>query len=892
MGKQPAFFMSKWEIFQKEHPEKFERKKRPACGGRPKAKKIYDCDTCGLHRRCRTPKMERFGDGRKKILIIGQCPGRVEDRKGKPLVGPSGRLLKRMFEYVGIDMDADCWRQNIVQCYPGQNDRGEDKEPTKEQYKCCSERILKDIEETQPKLIICLGGPAINAILKTLNMKGFTAGQMHGKVVPFHEFNCWVGCSYHPAFFRYRSQKKDKYPDDEIILGYDLANIISYLDQPLPRPLSREGNRHLTNVDEAVEFIKNLIRENKPTAYDYEATELFPWLETADLLTISAANHVDYGGVIPLKLSNDNGTAIFSRREQEVILDAWREFLRSRVPKVVQNINMEEIWGRMFLDQPADNIIHDTMIAAHVINNNSNTTGLGFQALMLAGHSYKGMVDVKNISSEPLDKVCNYNCFDGRYTLMSYYDQKAFFEANPGVGEFYKFYLEGAKELVSMRERGNRIDLDVLKELEDKYLSERELRISEMKALSGVRQYEEENEKEFNPDSSPQVAAILKNTYKIDPTKNRKLPKIKNKKLCTDKNALPIIMEVTDNEEVRTLINALLRFRKTCSLTERATNYRNVMDKYGYVHPSYNLNMADTYRSSADSPNIQNVFKHDKELLIFRKCIVPSIGRIMPEVDYSGMEVKGIAMFSGDPELIRQIREGKKWDEEHPEGGHNPFDTHWRWTSKMYRKPVEDVTKDQRYGIKNGFVFPSFYGSKDTSIVRSFPDLSPDHVKQVQKEFWEEYHYVKEWQNKMIRDYMQDGYVEAVNGWRRIGPLSINQLYNNLIQGVSFHLLLDALIRVGAEFRKRKLKSFANMEVHDSMAFDAIIEEVDELINIVTEIMCSERYEWQRGIPLSVEWEIGWNWYEMKPISIREDKKYVCLKDERIELDNFMVAAS
>jgi len=887
MGKrqQKAFFLSKWEIYQKEHPEKFE-KKRSSSGAKRSSKKIYDCSTCGLYRKCRSPKMERFGSGKKGILIVGQCPGRVEDKEGIPLVGPSGVLGRKMFGYIGIDMDEDCERTNVIQCYPGQNSKGDDKDPTKDQIKCCRERLIRDIEETKPKLIICLGTPAINAVLETQYLKGFTANQMHGKVVPYHKYNCWVGCSYHPAFFRYRKRKKDKYPDDEIILGYDLANIISYLDQPLPQPLTEEGNKCITDVDEAIEHIRSFCNTNKPTSFDYETTALYPWVKGADLLAISISNDISSGVFIPLKLKYDNGDIIFNSQEQERILCAWREFLRSDTPKIVQNVNMEEIWNRMFLNQPAKNIIHDTMIAAHVINNNSSTTSLGFQAFMLTGHDYKGIVDVKKLLSESLEKICNYNSWDSRYTLMSYYDQKEFLDANPKLREFYEFYHEGAIVLVNLRERGNRIDMDVLHELDNKYIAERELRIEEMRSLRGVKQYEEESGNTFNPESATrQLQKILYDIYKIE-----KYKETATHLGSTDKETLGIIYQKTKNEDVKKLVNGIIRFRKTCSLTERVTNYRNVMDSKFYVHPSYNLNMADTYRSSADSPNLQNVFKHDEELMVFRKSIVPSIGRIQPEVDFSGMEVKGIGMFSGDPELIRQIIEGKKWAEEHPDGGNNPFDTHYRWTARIYTKSVDYVTKDERYKGKNGFVFPSFYGSIDRNVARSFPDVPTDHIIQVQKEFWEEYHYVKEWQNKVIHDYLKDGYAEALNGWRRIGPLSINQLFNNLIQGTSFHLLLDSLIRIEKEFARRKFKSFANGEVHDSILFDAVISELNELIDVVTEIMCSERYEWQRGIPLGVDWEIGKNWYNMNSIVINEQGKFVEVDKKKVKLEDFILA--
>jgi uracil-DNA glycosylase family 4 len=883
--KQQAFFMSSWDKYQKDNPEKFVRRKAAPRTGTSKAstKKVYDCETCGLYKSCRSPKMERFGEGKEGILIVGQSPSKRADRDNLPISGPSFRLLQKMMSYVGIDLDRDCWMTNIVQCYAGCDKKGKDKDPSKNQYKCCRDRLLKDIEETKPKLIICFGAPAINAVITTDHLKGFTANQMHGKVVPYHKFNCWVGCSFRPEFYAFRKTKKTKYPDDEIILGYDLANIISYLDQPLPQPLTTEGNVCADTVQSALDFIEGFTDTNRPTAFDYESTGFYPWIEGAELLSISVSDNVDLGVFIPLKLNRSDGSPVFDDRQQHIILEAWKTFLKSSTPKVVQNVNMEEIWNRMWIHQRSSNIIHDTMVAAHVINNNSYTTGLGFQAYMLTGHDYKGMIDIRKLAEEPIEKTCDYNGWDSRYTLLSYENQKRMLEEDPRLEEFYKFYHQGALELVNLRERGNKIDLKFLKELEDKYLREREIRMQEMRSLEGVRKYEEEFDCEFNPDSTKHLRYIMYDYYKLEKYK------MTSTGGSTDKETLGIILEKTENKDVKKLIKALMRFRKTCSLTERVTNYRNVMDSKGYVHPSYNLNMADTYRSSCCDPNIQNVFKHDKELIIFRKAIVPSTGRILLEVDHAGMEVKGIAMASGDPELIRQIKEGVKWTKAHPEGGKNPWDTHYRWAARVYSKPVDEVTKDERYVGKNGFVFPSFYGSIDKAVARSFPKISMEHVCQVQKEFWEEYHYVREWQNKVIHDYLKNGYVTALNGWRRVGPLTINQLYNNLIQGVSFHVLLQALIKIGIEFKRRKLMTEANSEVHDSILFNTVPEEHEEVINVATEIMCSKHYDFQRDIPLGVDWEIGLrNWYDMRPIEINNSGKFVDIDESRIKLEDFI----
>ena len=69
---------------------------------------VPKCGVCRLYKSCQSPKMKPYGKGRKGILILGEAPGKEEDKRGKPFVGPFGRFLKDHLEMVGIDMDRDC----------------------------------------------------------------------------------------------------------------------------------------------------------------------------------------------------------------------------------------------------------------------------------------------------------------------------------------------------------------------------------------------------------------------------------------------------------------------------------------------------------------------------------------------------------------------------------------------------------------------------------------------------------------------------------------------------------------------------------------------------------------------------------------------------------------
>jgi hypothetical protein len=136
-----------------------------------------------------------------------------------------------------------------------------------------------------------------------------------------------------------------------------------------------------------------------------------------------------------------------------------------------------------------------------------------------------------------------------------------------------------------------------------------------------------------------------------------------------------------------------------------------------------------------------------------------------------------------------------------------------------------------------------------------------DHIKKTQSEFWKTYKRVREWQDEQVAYYNTEGCYLGPMGCKRPGPLSLFQLYNNNIQGLAFHLLLDALQRIDDEMIRRGMKSYAFLEIHDSITFDTVPEEARDVVDLATEVMCSKRFDWMRDVPLNVEWEAGFDWY-------------------------------
>lgn len=873
MAKQKAFFFPEdaGADLRKNPSKALKRAKRGARKSTPKASKLYDCSTCKLCSTCGSPKIERFGRGEKGILIVSTAPSRIDDRDGISFMGGDGDFLRSTLRKIGIDLDRDCVRTTVVDCFPGMKNKWQEKEPTDTQIKSCRSRLLADIREVKPKLIICLGTPAIKSIIQPQYLKKvkFNAQLMHGQVIPYHEYGCWVGGAFTPKF--HLARKKDKFnPDDENLFLYDLARCVAKLGKPLPRPLDRDGCELIVNPDEAIAYIEALINNGDPFSYDFETNGLHAHMDGMTIYCVSFATSPDYGVMIPLDMCKPDGSPYFNQVELSYICSAMTKLFKSDVPKIVQNLNMEDSWTRRFFGTKPINVIHDTMIGAHVMYCNRKSTSLGFQSFQMRGDDYKEILDVVNFTDAPVKDQVTYSTLDSRYTMLAFKKQKKFFERNPTVGSFfYDLMMKGANVLASYKHRGVCIDEEELARFEQRYRQQQDECLKGIFSDPKVRAVELERGEAFNADSPSQVSKVLYEKYKIDPI---------GKSKSTDEPTLSAISKSTTNASVRRFVSNMLTFRHTCSAIERVEGYRKVLGSDGKVHPNYNLNRAATYRSSASDVNIQNVFKHDEDLKTFRRSIKPSRGRVFLEGDQGSLEVRIIAMASNDQELIRQLKEG--------------VDMHTKWASKLFEKPEDEIDKIvERYVAKNKFVFASFFGATPDSIAKNMPQLAKEHVFKVQEEFWQEYAGVRAWQIRNRENYLLNGYLEGASGFRSHGPLSYNQLVNYPIQGPAFHMVLNGIIHiendlVDGTFVQENIQTLPIIEVHDSVTFDAIPVEIGRVVELTEGIMTHHYFEWQRDVPLTFEWEVGRNWYDMYDLTFMmcDECGHVTAKsDQKIE---------
>jgi hypothetical protein len=229
-----------------------------------------------------------------------------------------------------------------------------------------------------------------------------------------------------------------------------------------------------------------------------------------------------------------------------------------------------------------------------------------------------------------------------------------------------------------------------------------------------------------------------------------------------------------------------------------------------YLHPSFNLHITRTYRSSSDSPNFQNIPIRDPKMgKPIRSCFIPRDGHALVEIDYSALEFRICACFWKDRGMVSYACDPN-------------LDIHRDMAMACYMLDQEEVTKQARFFAKNNFVFPTLYGSwyKNTarnlwSVVPSLKTVSgvpledhlhdngirtldafTEHVKQVEEELCSHFPVWAERKEKWWNQYVKTGRFRLMTGFLVEGVYSRNNLLNYPIQGPAFHVLLWSLIEL------------------------------------------------------------------------------------------------
>ena len=351
---------------------------------------------------------------------------------------------------------------------------------------------------------------------------------------------------------------------------------------------------------------------------------------------------------------------------------------------------------------------------------------------------------------------------------------------------------------------------------------------------------------EFNINSPKQLGEIL--------FEKMKLPVIKKTKsgYSTDVD----VLEKLKKEDP--IIEQILEYRQLNKLNstyvEGLKPYINSKTKR--IHSFFHQTITATGRISSTEPNLQNIptrFELGKRI---RKAFKPEEGKVYIDADYSQIELRVLAAISEDNHMIEAFIEGQ--------------DIHKQAASKVFKTPIDEVTKEQRSNAK-AVNFGIVYGISDFGLAGQL-GISRKKAKQYIEEYLEQYSGIKKFMDNITEEAKEQGYVETLFHRRRYIPELKSNNYmvrqfgarvamNTPIQGTAADIMKIAMIKVYNEIKNKKLKSKIVLQVHDEMMIEVPKEEIEEVKQILKKSMETAT---KLKVPLIADISVANNWYDCK----------------------------
>ena len=351
---------------------------------------------------------------------------------------------------------------------------------------------------------------------------------------------------------------------------------------------------------------------------------------------------------------------------------------------------------------------------------------------------------------------------------------------------------------------------------------------------------------QFNIASPKQVGDILFEKLKIV----EKAKKTKTGQYVTSeevlqqlKNKHEIVADILEHRGLKKLLGTYIDALP--SLINKRT---------GHIHTSFNQTITATGRLSSSDPNLQNIPIRGEDGKEIRKAFIPEPGCLFFSADYSQIELRVMAHLSQDENMIRVFSEGK--------------DLHAATAANIYKKPIEEVTRDERTKSKRAN-FGIIYGITVFGLAERL-DIPREEAKMLIDGYFATFPQVHDYMEKSKEIARQKGYVTTLFGRRRYLPdinshnatvrgFAERNAINAPIQGTAADIIKVAMIRIFQRFKAENIKSKMILQVHDELNFSVLPEEKEKVEKIVLEEMQNAI---SLAVPLVADSGFGSNWLE------------------------------
>ena len=579
-----------------------------------------------------------------------------------------------------------------------------------------------------------------------------------------------------------------------------------------------------------------------------EAGELSIDLETDSKLPMNA-------GIVGFSLCPAPGRAFYVpvghvgtiEAEKQMKLEATLSMLKpvlesEDINKTGQNIKYEMLVLRNH-GVTLRGIYFDTMLAAHLLDASRGSYKLDELSRTELGHRMISYNDVtgkgkskKNFSEVDIETATRYSCEDSDVTLIL---SRKFLETlkEEGLWDLYRGNVLGLLPvLCDMEFSGVSIDTAILEEMSEEF----EKDLSSIKAEI----YEKTGGK-FNINSTKQLSEVLFEKLRLPARKK------------TAKGAFSTDSEVlSDLSAIHEVPRLILRHRFLSKLKSTYIDQlpRLINPATGRIHTSFNPAGTSTGRLSSSDPNLQNIPIKTEDGKRIRKSFVAKDGCLILSADYSQIELRLLAHFSGDPTLLEALRGNK--------------DVHVATACEIFNATEDQITSEMR-NLAKTINFGIIYGISAFGLSKQLGttvSVSRNYINR----YFDRYSEVKAYMQSSVEEARNRGYTETLVGRRRPIPELVSgnrversrgerEAINTPIQGSAADIINLAMIRIFTRLEEEGFRSKMILQVHDELLFEVYETELEEL---QTHIKNDMETAWELRVPLRVEMRAADNWAE------------------------------
>lgn len=593
-----------------------------------------------------------------------------------------------------------------------------------------------------------------------------------------------------------------------------------------------EKNYRLIDSEERYTELVQYLLKQEQFAFDTETTGLDSLEAQIVGMSFSAVKNEAF--YVPLSLD---------KTEANKVLEYFKPlFENETILKIGQNLKYD-LQIMSSADVKVNGPFFDTMLAHYLIEPDKrhgmdtlSETYLNYIPVSIETILGKKGKKQKNMRDIPASEVYEYACEDADVTLQLKEKFQPILKEKGLEDLFNNLEMPLMEILRKMERAGVNLEVTSLEQYSIQIGLEVEQLEKDIYELAG---------EEFTISSPKQLGVILFEKLKL-------VDKPKKTKTGQYATGEEILQGLKQHE----IVGKILDFRQLAKLK---STYVDALPKLiksdGRIHTTYNQAVAATGRLSSTDPNLQNIpIKTSRGREIRKAFVARDENYTFVAADYSQVELRIMAAFSKDEEMIQAFKDGR--------------DIHTATAAKVYKVKEEEVDSEMRRKAKTAN-FGIIYGVSAFGLSQQL-NISRSEAKGLIDNYFEEFPAIKKYMDTVIDKARDNEYVETLMGRRRylrdinsrnftVRGMAERNAINAPIQGTAADIIKKAMINIQNWMDTQELKSKMILQVHDELIFDVHNDELSLMKEKIKELM---EGAYDIGLPLEVEVGEGHNWLE------------------------------